>query len=194
MRVGPTHVGDDGLGTVVQRVAHLTGREDDVDFLGQQFEEFQREVDGSLEVVVRLNSFAKHTSHGIDVLDFCSYQLHTIERGELLGSRLQQACQRGHEADGGNGDRAVGLLGKQFAVKLVAFHVSAIVANRALEHRLGFGGAGVWRVMVGDEHVRCLHTFRLKADGDVGVAVEVVHHVHQVGIGLPHTVDDDAHQ
>ena len=46
--------------------------------------------------------------------------------------------------------------------------------------------------MVSDEHVRILDAPGLQADGNVGIAVEVVEHIHDVGIGLAHPVHNDA--
>ena len=194
VHVGPAQVFDDLLGGIVERVAHLAGREAEVDVLGQQFEEFQRVVDGGCEVVVVFKRVAEHAAHEVDLLHFSLHQFHAAKGRELVGAGLQQAREAGDEADGDDGHRLVGLRGKQLAVELVAVHVFAVVAHGALEEGLALDVAGVGHVVVGDEHARRLHAELFQADGDVGVAVVVVHHVDGVGVGAVHAVDDHAEQ
>ena len=65
VEVCPAHIADDSLRTVIQRVTDFTRGEDDVHILWPEFEELEGEVDGGLEVVVRLNGIAEDTAHGV---------------------------------------------------------------------------------------------------------------------------------
>ena len=65
VEVCPAHIADDGLRTVIQRVADFTRGEDDVHILRPEFEELEGEIDGGLEVVVRLNGIAEDTAHSV---------------------------------------------------------------------------------------------------------------------------------
>ncbi len=194
VKVCPAHIADYSLGTVIKRVTDFARGEDDVHILWPEFEELEGELDGGFEVVVRFNGIAEDAAHSIDGVDFLPDELYAGEVGVFIGAGLEESCQGGYKADGGDGDGFVRGFCKELAVEFVGFRVGAGVSNGALEHRLGVCGAGVREVVVGDENVRVRDAFGFQADRDVGIAVEVVHYVCNVCVGTSHAVHDYADQ
>ena len=88
----------------------------------------------------------------------------------------------------------VWLLGEKLAVEFVALRVLVFALVCLLEQFLSVLGAGICDIVVGDEHTGILDPGSLKADRNVGIAVEIVHHVHRIGIGRSHAVHNDAQE
>ena len=87
--------------------------------------------------VVSAQTVARLKSSRLDVngLYLLAKEIHTVQRRELIGSRLEQLGNGGDKANGNNHHRLVLGLAEELAIKTVAIH-EIVVGHSALKQRV----------------------------------------------------------